>query len=66
MLNHCFEFFVCLFVFFKFRDRFRTTINVMCDSIGAILVDHLSKRDLKDADFEHVILKIATFMKLNF
>jgi len=33
-------------------DRFRTTINVMCDSIGAILVDHLSKKDLS-SDFEN-------------
>ncbi|XP_055302995.1 excitatory amino acid transporter 1 isoform X2 [Sitodiplosis mosellana] len=29
-------------------DRFRTTINVMCDTLGAILVDHLSRHDLKD------------------
>lgn len=28
-------------------DRFRTTINVMCDSIGAILIDHLSRKDLQ-------------------
>lgn len=33
-------------------DRFRTTINVMCDSIGAILVNHLSKRDLR-SEFEN-------------
>lgn len=31
-----------------FRDRFRTTVNVMCDSLGAILVNHLSRHDLKD------------------
>ncbi|KAL5281326.1 hypothetical protein ACFFRR_004996 [Megaselia abdita] len=29
-------------------DRFRTTINVMCDALGTILVNHLSKKDLKD------------------
>uniref|UniRef100_T1GKC1 Amino acid transporter n=1 Tax=Megaselia scalaris TaxID=36166 RepID=T1GKC1_MEGSC len=29
-------------------DRFRTTINVMCDALGTILVNHLSKNDLKD------------------
>lgn len=29
-----------------FRDRFRTTINVMCDSLGARLVDMLSKGEL--------------------
>jgi len=33
-------------------DRFRTTINVMCDSIGAVLVNHLSRNDLR-ADFEN-------------
>lgn len=27
-------------------DRFRTTINVMCDAIGTILVDAISKKDL--------------------
>ncbi|CAH1718380.1 unnamed protein product [Chironomus riparius] len=27
-------------------DRFRTTINVMCDALGTILVDHLSKGEL--------------------
>uniref|UniRef100_A0AAG5DAC5 Amino acid transporter n=1 Tax=Anopheles atroparvus TaxID=41427 RepID=A0AAG5DAC5_ANOAO len=27
-------------------DRFRTTINVMCDALGTILVDSLSKKDL--------------------
>lgn len=28
------------------RDRFRTTINVMCDALGTIIVDHLSKGEL--------------------
>lgn len=27
-------------------DRFRTTINVMCDALGTIIVDHLSKGEL--------------------
>ncbi|XP_055688090.1 excitatory amino acid transporter 3 [Lutzomyia longipalpis] len=27
-------------------DRFRTTINVMCDALGTILVNHLSRKDL--------------------
>lgn len=27
-------------------DRFRTTINVMCDALGTVLVNHLSKGDL--------------------
>lgn len=29
-----------------FRDRFRTTINVMCDCLGAKLVDLLSVGEL--------------------
>jgi Na+/H+-dicarboxylate symporter len=29
------------------RDRFRTTINVLGDSIGAGIVDHLSKSELQ-------------------
>lgn len=31
-------------------DRFRTTINVMCDALGTILVSMLSKRDFEDVD----------------
>uniref|UniRef100_A0A1A9UXM8 Amino acid transporter n=1 Tax=Glossina austeni TaxID=7395 RepID=A0A1A9UXM8_GLOAU len=31
-------------------DRFRTTINVMCDALGTILVNHLSKKDLQKVD----------------
>jgi len=31
-----------------FRDRFRTTINVLGDSLGAGLVDVLSKKELED------------------
>lgn len=31
---------------FFFRDRFRTTINVLGDSLGAGLVDVLSKAEL--------------------
>lgn len=27
-------------------DRFRTTINVMCDALGTIIVNHLSRFDL--------------------
>lgn len=33
-----------------FSDRFRTTINVMCDALGTILVNHLSKNDLASVD----------------
>lgn len=35
-------------------DRFRTTINVMCDALGTILVDHLSKNDLKSLPLAEV------------
>ncbi|XP_036321306.1 excitatory amino acid transporter 4 isoform X3 [Rhagoletis pomonella] len=31
-------------------DRFRTTINVMCDALGTILVNHLSRNDLRSVD----------------
>ncbi|XP_055371426.1 excitatory amino acid transporter 1 isoform X2 [Condylostylus longicornis] len=34
-------------------DRFRTTINVMCDSLGTILVNHLSKNDISKIDRHH-------------
>lgn len=39
----------CLTVFFS-RDRFRTAINVLGDTIGAGIVDHLSQDDLKLMD----------------
>lgn len=35
-------------------DRFRTTINVMCDALGTILVNHLSKKDLGQADGDKI------------
>lgn len=35
-------------VCFVYRDRFRTTINVMCDALATILVNHLSQKDIKD------------------
>ena len=40
--------YVCFFVFF--RDRFRTTVNVLGDSIVAGVVEHLSRDDLKNFD----------------
>ncbi|KAI4467410.1 sodium/dicarboxylate symporter-related [Holotrichia oblita] len=33
-------------------DRFRTTINVIGDSLGAVIVGHLSKEELKDLPLE--------------
>lgn len=41
-----------------FRDRFRTTINVMCDALGTILVNALSKNDLANAPHEVVSILV--------
>ena len=52
----CVFFFFCLvlvfavFFFFALRDRFRTTVNVLGDSIVAGVVEHLSREDLKYFD----------------
>lgn len=40
---------------FLHSDRFRTTINVMCDALGTIIVDHLSKGELRGAPVRIVI-----------
>ncbi|CAO1375909.1 unnamed protein product [Diamesa serratosioi] len=44
-------------------DRFRTTINVMCDALGTIIVDHLSKGELsstpiREAGEPHELLEL--------
>lgn len=39
------------YTFFISRDRFRTTINVLGDSIGAGIVEHLSRHDLALVDY---------------
>lgn len=39
-----------LVFFFALRDRFRTTVNVLGDSIVAGVVEHLSRDDLKNFD----------------
>ena len=36
--------------FLSSRDRIRTTVNVLGDSIGAGIVAHLSRRDLLEMD----------------
>lgn len=36
--------------FCQHRDRFRTTVNVLGDSIGAGVVEHLSRDDLRKYD----------------
>lgn len=37
-------------LFLFLRDRFRTTVNVLGDSIGAGVVEHLSRDDLLKYD----------------
>lgn len=43
-----------LSVFFH-RDRFRTTVNVLGDSIGAGVVEHLSRDDLRKYDCNGIV-----------
>lgn len=34
----------------SFRDRFRTVLNVLGDAVGAGIVAHLSRDEMKEAD----------------
>ena len=36
-----------------FRDRIRTAVNVWGDSLGAAIVEHLSRKDLLAVDYEN-------------
>lgn len=36
------------------RDRFRTTVNVLGDAIGAGIVEHLSREELREADLANM------------
>ena len=36
-----------------YRDRIRTSVNVIGDSYGAAIVNHLSRGDLQRQDEEH-------------
>ena len=40
-------------IVFLFRDRIRTVVNVMGDSIGTGIVNHLNKDLLMQQDTEH-------------
>lgn len=39
-----------MIIFFFCRDRFRTVVNVLGDAIGAGIVAHLSRDELREAD----------------
>ena len=41
---------IIYFIFFLCRDRFRTVVNVLGDAIGAGIVAHLSRDELREAD----------------
>ena len=41
---------IIYFIFFLCRDRFRTAVNVLGDAIGAGIVAHLSRDELREAD----------------
>ena len=37
--------------FYIYSDRFRTAVNVWGDSLGAAIVEHLSRKDLLAVDY---------------
>ena len=39
---------------FVFRDRFRTMTNVLGDAIGAGIVEHMSRDELREADLANM------------
>ena len=39
-----------------FRDRLRTSVNVVGDSYGAGIIDHLSKAELEQQDRDHGVM----------
>ena len=49
---------------FIYRDRFRTTINVVCDALGAYVVEHLSKKELEaSANLQEETIELARVRK---
>ncbi|KAF3425114.1 hypothetical protein E2986_07910 [Frieseomelitta varia] len=45
-------------------DRFRTTINVVCDALGAYVVEHLSKKELEaSANLQEETIELARVRK---
>ena len=41
-----------MYLVFSFRDRFRTSINVLGDAFGAGIVAHLSRHEIRKMDRE--------------
>ena len=41
-----------MYLLFSFRDRFRTSINVLGDAFGAGIVAHLSRHEIRKMDRE--------------
>ncbi|KOC64854.1 Excitatory amino acid transporter 3 [Habropoda laboriosa] len=45
-------------------DRFRTTVNVLCDALGAYVVEHMSKKDLEaSANIPEETIELARVRK---
>ena len=47
------------FSFYCHRDRFRTAVNVLGDSYGAGIVEHLSRHDLKYLEDVNLTVGVA-------
>ena len=43
----------------SFRDRFRTSINVLGDAFGAGIVAHLSRHEIRKMDMEDIDIEIS-------